>query len=63
MSTGLFLVLFKAIIGFGVPIAFCLHQLHCLRRERERDAAKRASHAQAQPEHEPDRLPEQREAA
>lgn len=34
-SSGLAFVLFKALIGFGLPIAFGLHQLHLLKKDKE----------------------------
>ncbi len=33
-SSGAAFVLFKAIIGFGLPIAFGLHQLHLLKKDK-----------------------------
>jgi len=36
-SSGLAFVLFKALIGFGLPIAFGLHQLHLLKKDKERN--------------------------
>jgi len=35
-SSGAAFVLFKAIIGFGLPIAFGLHQLHLLKKDKEK---------------------------
>lgn len=36
-SSGLAFVLFKALIGFGLPIAFGLHQLYLLKKDKERN--------------------------
>ncbi len=36
VSSGMAFVLFKALIGFGLPIAFGLHQLHLLKKDKER---------------------------
>jgi hypothetical protein len=35
-SSGAAFVLFKAVIGFGLPIAFGFHQLHLLKKDKER---------------------------
>ena len=35
ISSGTAFVLFKALIGFGLPIAFGLHQLHLLQKDKE----------------------------
>jgi hypothetical protein len=35
-SSGAAFVLFKAIIGFGLPIAFGLHQLHLLKKDKQK---------------------------
>jgi hypothetical protein len=35
-SSGAAFVIFKAIIGFGLPIAFGLHQLHLLKKDKEK---------------------------
>jgi hypothetical protein len=38
MSAGLLFVLWKGVLGFGLPIALGLWELHRLRRYREEDA-------------------------
>ena len=35
-SSGAAFVLFKAIIGFGLPIAFGFHQLYLLKKDKEK---------------------------
>jgi hypothetical protein len=35
-SSGMAFVLFKALIGFGLPIAFGFHQLYLLRKDKEK---------------------------
>lgn len=40
MSSGMLFVLFKGLLGFGLPLAFGFWQLHDLRRERLKDEAK-----------------------
>lgn len=39
MSSGLLFVLWKGLLGFGLPIALGLWELHRLRRYRDVDAA------------------------
>jgi hypothetical protein len=36
LSSGAAFVLFKAIIGFGLPIAVGLHQLHLLKKDKRK---------------------------
>ena len=38
MSSGMLFVLWKGLLGFGVPIALGLWELHRLRRYRDEDA-------------------------
>jgi hypothetical protein len=35
-SSGAAFIIFKALIGFGLPIAFGLHQLHLLKKDKEK---------------------------
>jgi hypothetical protein len=42
-------VLFKALLGFGLPLAFGLQQLHALRRDNRRAAAASERQAGAAP--------------
>jgi hypothetical protein len=44
MAPELFVV-FKALMGFGLPLAFGLHQLHALRRDNRRAAERAAAKA------------------
>lgn len=42
LSSGVLFVLFKGLLGFGLPLAFAVHQLWDLRREDRRAAARAA---------------------
>ncbi len=52
-SSGLAFVIFKAIIGFGLPIAFGLHQLHLLKKDKEKGSPGPAGEPQPLPVAEP----------
>ena len=43
MSAGMIFVLWKGLLGFGLPIAFAVRELYLLRQERLKDQAKAAA--------------------
>lgn len=45
MSSGMIVVLWKGLLGFGLPIAFGFWELYQLRKERLKDGAKAAAAA------------------
>ena len=44
MSAGMLFVLWKAVLGFGLPIALGLWELHRLRQYRDQDREELARH-------------------
>jgi hypothetical protein len=52
-SSGAAFVLFKALIGFGLPIAFGFHQLYLLKKDKETGKPDPAGEPQPVPAAEP----------